>query len=224
MNWARHALSRPFLFLPALIIAACQHPDSAGAPADPAVTMGGADSRRELPVAWAPGIIASQSQYIRAGNRLLASQEPDLAMKMFMRSISTDGVSAEALGGAGIAAAQQGMLTSARRHLEDARDLDPDSVTTNNNLGVVLFMLKEYHQARDAFRMAFAVSSGRSEFAEDNLNRTEAVLALIDSPGEDDGAVTYRVERRGSSVFRLVGTDEAEAQAQAEQAEEETEE
>ncbi|MFQ5565831.1 MAG: hypothetical protein ACE5EU_05655, partial [Paracoccaceae bacterium] len=90
--------------------------------------------------------------YLSLGKRMLAAREPDLAMKAFLTSMSVEGVSAEAMTGAGIAAQRQGLLTSARRYFEQARTLAPDSIVAHNNLGVVLYMLKEYYPARNAFR------------------------------------------------------------------------
>jgi Tfp pilus assembly protein PilF len=148
----------------------------------------------------------SGESYMSLGARLLYAREPELAQKAFTASLSRDGVSAEALTGIAIALQQQGLLTEARRFLEQARELAPNSVTANNNLGVVLFALKEYYPARDAFRMAFALSSGTSELAERYLNQSEEVIAQIELTGEVDPAITYRVERLGSSEFRLIET------------------
>lgn len=157
-----------------------------------------------------PGVSASSQApaaqpgaYLEAGRRLLAADEPELAYKAFMNAIRVDGLSAEALIGAGLASEKQGMLVTARRYFENALEIDPNSAAANNNLGVVLFRLKEYHAARNAFRAAFALSSGRSEIAERNLNRTEAVLAQIEEPEETVPAVSHRVVRLGTSEFRI---------------------
>jgi hypothetical protein len=45
---------------------------------------------------------------------------------------------------------------------------------------VVLYQMKEYYTARDEFRSAFAISSGKSEMAALNLNRAEATIASIE--------------------------------------------
>jgi Flp pilus assembly protein TadD len=118
--------------------------------------------------------------YLSQGNRFLASREPDLAMKAFLGSMSVDGISAEAMTGAGIAAQQLGLLKAARRYLTQASELDPGSVAAHNNLGVVLYKMKEYYTARNEFRSAFAISSGKSEMAALNLNRAEATIASIE--------------------------------------------
>ena len=48
------------------------------------------------------------------GKYLLTAREPDLAMKAFLTSMSVDGISVDAMTGAGIAAQQQGDRKSTR--------------------------------------------------------------------------------------------------------------
>jgi len=154
--------------------------------------------------------------YLALGKRMLAAREPSLATKAFFASMNAEGISAEAMTGLGIAAQQQGLLTSARRYFEQARELAPDSVFAHNNLGVVLYKLKEYYPARNAFRRAFALSSGKSEMAEHNLNRVEATIARLEEVPKTDPAITHEVVRLGNGVFRLVTAASPEAEATAE--------
>jgi Flp pilus assembly protein TadD len=118
--------------------------------------------------------------------------------------------------GAGIAYQQQGLLTVARRHFEQALQLAPNSVIAHNNLGVVLYQLEEYYPARDEFRTAFALSNGTSEMAERNLNRAEATIAAIEMVPETDQAVSHDVIRLGGGEFRLVEAPSPETDAMAE--------
>ena len=150
--------------------------------------------------------------HIALGKRLLAANEPELAYDAFLTSIRLEGLSAEALVGAGIASEKQGLRTAARRYFEQALEIDAESLIAYNNLGVVLFRLKEYYPARDAFRAAFALSSGRSGIAQRNLNRTEAVVAQIEEAEQSDPAVSYRVERLGTSEFRITPSVETQAE------------
>ena len=156
-------------FLPAVLIAsgllvsACTRPESMAEGATIPETPAG-----------------QTGSYLSLGKRMLVAREPDLAMKAFLTSMSVEGISAEAMTGAGIAAQQRGLLTSARRYFEQARRLAPDSMVAHNNLGVVLYMLKEYYPARNAFRRAFALSDGKSGMAERNLNRVEATIAQME--------------------------------------------
>ncbi len=173
----------------------------------------GACARLESAPASASAGEAPAGSYLLLGKRMLAAREPDLAMKAFLTSMSVDGVSAEAMTGAGVAAQQQGLLTSARRYFEQARRLAPDSVTANNNLGVVLYKLKEYYPARNAFRQALALSGGKSEMAERNLNRAEATIAQMEEAAKTDPAISHDVVRLGSSEFRLMEAASPDADA-----------
>jgi Tfp pilus assembly protein PilF len=141
--------------------------------------------------------------YVELGRRLLQIDQPELAYKAFLNAIRVDGLTADALIGAGLASEQQGLLTSARRYFKKAVEIDTNSAEAHNNLGVVLFRLREYHAARDAFRAAFALSSGRSGIAERNLNRAEAVVAQLEEAEQTDPAVSHRVVRLGTSEFRI---------------------
>jgi Flp pilus assembly protein TadD len=144
--------------------------------------------------------------YLSQGNRLLAAREPDLAMKAFLNSMSAEGISAEAMTGAGIAAQQQGLLTAARRYFTQASELDPNSVVAHNNLGVVLYMMNEYYPARDEFRSAYAISSGKSAMAERNLNRAEATIASFEEIPETDPTISQEEIRRGNGAFQPIET------------------
>ena len=184
-----------------------------GAACTPMANAPGGATALQAPARLAP----QQSEtYLSLGKRLLAEREPDLAMKAFLTSMSVEGVSAEAMTGAGIATQQQGLLTSAQRYFVQAHNLAPKSVVTNNNLGVVLYMLKEYYPARNAFRTAYALSSGKSEMAERNLNRTEEAIALLEEVDEADPAITHDLIRLGTSEFRLVEATSPEAEVMAE--------
>lgn len=148
--------------------------------------------------------------YLSLGRQLLATNEPALAMKAFNASMSADGITAEAMTGAGIAAQRQGLLNAARRYFERARDLSPRLPVVHNNLGVVLFDLKEYHAARAAFETALELSGGEDESVRENLERTEAEIALrgFESAGEQPG--TPRVVRLGTDRFLITERPETE--------------
>ncbi len=186
-----------------LLVSACAQPE--GLPEGPAAGA----AVREAPA-------RQTNSYLSLGKRMLAAREPDLAMKAFLTSMSVEGISAEAMTGAGIAAQQRGLLTSARRYFEQARRLAPDSMVAHNNLGVVLYMLKEYYPARNAFRTAYALSGGRSEMAERNLNRAEVTIALLEGVPETDPAISHEVIRLGTSEFRIMEAAAPEADVMVE--------
>lgn len=146
---------------------------------------------------------AQAVSHLSRGKFFLTAGEPDLAMKEFIASMSVDGISVAALTGAGIAARQQGLLTSAQRYFEQARSLDPLSVAANNNLGVVLYMLKEYYPAQNAFKIAYALSSGTSETAARNLNRADATIARIEGLSQTDLAAGQNQTPLGANEFEF---------------------
>ena len=81
---------------------------------------------------------------------------------------------------------------------------------------VLLYMLKEYYPARNAFRRAFALSNGESKMAERNLNRVEATIAQIEEIPATNPAISHDVIRLGTSEFRLIETASREADVMAE--------
>lgn len=150
-------------------------------------------------------VVRPNETWLGLGERLLQAGEQRLAQQAFERSILIDGVTADALTGAGIAASNQGLVTMARSYFEASTELAPDSVVAQNNLGVVLLRLNEYYRARRAFQAAFALSDGRNELAMRNLRLAELAIAEIES-GQDyvDPAVNFTVRRLGSSEFELI--------------------
>jgi Tfp pilus assembly protein PilF len=191
------------LFLAGLAVCSCTSPGSVLVSA----------TLSETPVTVEP---RRAETYLSVGKRLLAAREPDLAIKAFLRSINNEGVSAQAMTGVGIGYQRMGLLTTARRYFEQATVLAPNSTITHNNLGVVLYQMKEYYPARDEFRAAFAISNGASEMAGSNLNRTETIIAAIELAPETDQAISHDVVRLGGGEFRLVDAELPEAEAMAE--------
>ena len=107
------------------------------------------------------------------GHRLMRAGEYELALRSFNRAMALDGASGEVLTGIGSANQQLGRLSQAERFLQaDVREA-PDNVPAWNNLGVVLQSRDDYAGAVAAFRMAFALDSGRSDLIRHNLNSTE---------------------------------------------------
>jgi len=203
--------NRPLLLatlpLAGFLLSGCLEPGASAVSASATATEPATGPARPAAVAATP-----DRTYLKLGAALLAADEPRQAYDAFMASIRVEGLSAEALIGAGIASERQGLLTAARRHFEKALELDAESLAANNNLGVVLLRLKEYYLARDAFRVAFALSSGRSEIAERNLARAEMAVALIEEAEKADPAVSHRVVRLGTSEFRITPLAESPAE------------
>ena len=154
-----------------------------------------------------PAIEATDADTLIAqGTTLLRAGDHGRAYRHFIRALRTGDRTAEALTSAGLALEAQGQLTAARDFFERARSLAPGSATAHNNLGVVLYRLGDHAGARQAFRAAFAVSSGRNGVAAANLRLAEAEIERrleLPEPG-----VTHRVERAGSSEYRLLTVED----------------
>ncbi|MEO0822876.1 MAG: tetratricopeptide repeat protein [Pseudomonadota bacterium] len=151
-----------------------------------------------------------QESWLNLGLRLLNASDPAQAEIAFQRSLLVEGVSARALTGAGIAAAGQGHMAKAEAYLTRARLIAPQDVDVNNALGLVLYSRGNYSAAQEAFQTAFVVSSGSSDVAKLNLDRSESILfdrGLLG--GGRDEAMTFDVVRLGRSEYRL--TDEGGA-------------
>jgi tetratricopeptide (TPR) repeat protein len=147
---------------------------------------------------------APNQTYLELGNRLLGENEPALAMQAFLTSVSVEGMSPQALTGAGVAARQQGLLYTAKRYLEQARDMAPDSAIAQNNLGVVLFLLRDYAGAHTAFRAALKLADEQHNAAiKRNLERAEAALDKLDQQGQVEPVATQQVVRLGSDLYRI---------------------
>ncbi|MEM6664166.1 MAG: tetratricopeptide repeat protein [Pseudomonadota bacterium] len=144
--------------------------------------------------------------WLDLGQQYLQAGRPSQAQRAFVRSMRVEGMTAAAMTGAGLAAEQQGLLTEARRFFERARDLAPSSVIAHNNLGAVLYALKEYHPAKKAFLAAFALSSGKNRVATHNLSLVELALERELAENPQLVANPRPLQREGSGEYRLLAT------------------
>ncbi|MEM7497352.1 MAG: hypothetical protein AAF371_05090 [Pseudomonadota bacterium] len=165
----------------------------------------GLPRRVDEPAFVAPLERSAGTTWLATGKALLAKARAADAEVAFRRSLALEGVSVEALAGAGIAAQAQGHLNAARIMLLRARDIAPEDVDVNNALGLVLMGLNDWSGAYQAFRTAFIVSSGASEVAAANLEnaRIRAAHAASVVPRPDQGAVAFDLSRTGESEFLL---------------------
>ena len=146
--------------------------------------------------------------YLDLGRHLLRGGEFGLAKQAFVRSMRVEGLSAAALTGAGLAAERQGLLTEARRYFERARIRAPNSVLAHNNLGAVLYRMGAFHEAKQAFQAAFALSSGKNKVAAHNLHLSELAIRRLDLTTSAEIANPVPVQRRGKDEYRLLLTDQ----------------
>lgn len=151
-----------------------------------------------------------ETTYLALGHQLLNRNEDALAMRAYVRSMRIEGVTAANLSGAGVAAERQGMLARALAFFEMALERAPKSVVANNNLGVVLFSMGEFPEARRAFQTAFVLSGGRSTSARRNLSVTEDVIAREDADLIAVAENPHKLQRMGDGLFILDAGDKTE--------------
>ncbi|WP_363319801.1 tetratricopeptide repeat protein [Roseovarius sp.] len=135
------------------------------------------------------------------GHRLMDAGEYELAQKAYMRAAVTQGMTADILAGMGSANLGLGRLGTAERLLRKAIEKDQESPEIWNNLGVVLVEKREFFEAEQVFRRAYALDNGESDSIRDNLR-----LALAKSENSDYGEEQeqdYKLVRRGTGDYLI---------------------
>ncbi len=129
---------------------------------------------------FAPGVAGEGgADPIETGHRLMAAGQFELALDAYTRAAARDGLSVDVLAGLGSANLRLGRLGQAERWLRLAVEEDEGFVPAWNNLGVVLMERREYGEASEAFRRAYALDSGGSDTIRDNLR---LALARLEDP------------------------------------------
>lgn len=140
---------------------------------------------------------------LTVGHRLMEAGEFELALKAYYRAASEIGVNVDVLSALGSANLRLGRLNQAEELLREAVKRDPKFIPALNNLGVVLNAKNEFGEARELFRVAYALDSGNSDEIRDNLRRLDQKL-------QNNGAETgedydFRLVRRGNGQYLLLG-------------------
>lgn len=139
---------------------------------------------------------------LTVGHRLMAADEPELALKAYLRAAGEQGINADTLSAIGSANLALGRLGQAEQSLRRALEHDPAFVPALNNLGVVLMERGQVGEARAVFQRAFAEDSGASDAIRDNLKRA---IALSEAKPE---AVAEAESKKGD--FQLVRRDKGQ--------------
>ena len=104
---------------------------------------------------------------------------------------------------AGMGTANLGLrqLGPAETLLRRAVKENPDWPVAWNNLGVVLMERREYPEAAQSFKRAFALDNGESDAIRDNLL---LALAKMENPVNTDlEKQEYTLEQQGNGQFKL---------------------
>lgn len=136
----------------------------------------------------APGVARSGQgeDGLIVGHRLMAANEPELALKAYLRAAAETGISADVLSAIGSANLRLGRLGQAEQMLRRALEQDPAFVPALNNLGVVLMERGKAGEARNVFQQAFALDSGQSDSIRKNLQLAIAATERNVYPGRED--------------------------------------
>jgi tetratricopeptide (TPR) repeat protein len=136
------------------------------------------------------------------GHRLMEAGHHELALKAYVRAVAQNGATPQVLAALGSANLRLGRLGQSERLLRQAIAADQTFVPAWNNLGVVLMERGETGEAKEMFRRAFALDSGRSDHIRENLRlaiaRTEAAVYDPDREGDQ------QLLRQGPGSYRLI--------------------
>jgi tetratricopeptide (TPR) repeat protein len=137
------------------------------------------------------------------GHRLMEANEPDLALKAYLRAAGEQGINADVLSALGSANLALGRLGQSEQLLRRALDLDPVFVPALNNLGVVLMEQGKTGEARVIFQQAFAVDSGQSDSIRANLQAAieKTEISVYNPPQEEP---KFSLVRRGPGSYELL--------------------
>jgi tetratricopeptide (TPR) repeat protein len=137
------------------------------------------------------------------GHRLMAANEPELALKAYLRAAAEQGINVDVLSAIGSCNLALGRLGQAEQILRRALEQDPEFVPAVNNLGVVLMERGKVGEARVVFQQAFALDSGETDSIRENLR---LAIAASEQPAYDEPSVepTFSLVRRGRSEYELL--------------------
>lgn len=155
---------------------------------------------------FAPGVDAQKlgTDGLVVGHRLMAANEPELALKAYLRAAGEIGANVDVLSAIGSANLALGRLGQAEQILRRAVDADPSFVPAQNNLGVVLMERGQISQARVAFERAFALDSGESDAIRENLKHAIAVMNNSIYAKEQEEKPVMNLVRRGQGDYVLL--------------------
>ncbi|SHI65898.1 Tetratricopeptide repeat-containing protein [Shimia gijangensis] len=135
---------------------------------------------------------------LEVGDRLMTAGEYELALDAYIRAATQHGMTADVLTSLGSANLGLGRLGQAEKLFQQSLDKDETRADTWNNLGVVRMEKRQYAEAEQIFRKAYALDDGESDSIRENLR---LALAKMENPTYDEGTSEYKLVRRGSGDY-----------------------
>ncbi|TFL19012.1 tetratricopeptide repeat protein [Jannaschia formosa] len=173
-----------------------------GAACTPSDDLVGRGLPPDTPLA-APGHVpgaADEVDPMIVGDRLLAADQPELAIDAYLRAAARDGMTQGIRLSIASANIELGRLGQAEALLRDVLEEDPQNAGAMNNLGVVLLEQGEWGEAHRVLRAAFALQP--TPEIRDNLLVSETKLAsrtYADAHNEN----AFTLTERGNGVVTL---------------------
>lgn len=184
-------MTKPALAALLLTLAACADTGGLLSSEPPSTVVPGADKRGE----GVDGLLV--------GHRLMAANEPDLALKAYLRAAAEQGINVDVLSALGSANLALGRLGQSEQLLRRALEVDPTFVPALNNLGVVMMEQGKAGEARVIFQQAFALDSGQSDSIRANLQSAiEKTEVSVYDPAQEEP--TFSLVRRGQGSYELL--------------------
>lgn len=137
------------------------------------------------------------------GDRLMAADEAELALKAYARAALDQGMTLDVLAAIAGANTRLGRLGQAQRYVDAALKQDPDFVPVLNTQGVILLSRGEVGEASRVFQRAYALDNGNSDAIRANLTKALAMLenssyTISNEPSE------FSLVRRGNGTYALL--------------------
>lgn len=168
-----------------------------------ACSAGGFRTSQDSP--FAPGYAGETDiDGLLIGHRLMAAGEYELALKSYTRAAGEKGLTVDVLSALGSANLRLGRLGQAEKLLRRAVEKDPEFVPAWNNLGVILIEQRNFAEAAQIFRRAFALDNGESDQIRDNLRLALAKTENLDYTDPNNN--NFTLMRRGSSEYLILST------------------
>ncbi|MEM8786632.1 MAG: tetratricopeptide repeat protein [Pseudomonadota bacterium] len=139
---------------------------------------------------------------LKLGHQLSRVGEDEAALEAYYQAAVQHGFTPEILTAIGNASLRLGRVNQAERVLRQSLDQNDQLPSTWNALGIALHTKGQMGEAREAFRVAYALDSGASPEIQANLQKLDEDLdqPLAEAPEETE----FKLVRHGNGKYLLV--------------------